>query len=180
MPTTTTRISARLKCVEHVSPVKTPGAAADVWVGAQRGDVRGCHVVAGERPVEAAGGATWRRRQGVRRADAQPRGARGAGGARPGRRCPGSSFRGHQMGQHIVFSGTYIITVLHCVDMRLILQLCGRSGPTGTWHENVVLTTQPRIKPGVCAACHRARVRPLPAVRSRSPRPFRLLGTGDY
>ena len=31
------------------------------------------------------------------------------------------SFRGYQSGQHTVFSGTYIITVLYCVYTWLIL-----------------------------------------------------------
>ena len=39
---------------------------------------------------------------------------------------------GSQSGQPTVFSGTYIITVLQYVDTWLILQLCVRSGPTGT------------------------------------------------
>ena len=42
------------------------------------------------------------------------------------------NFRRYQSGQRTVFSGACIIIVLQCVYTWLILQLCGRSGPTGT------------------------------------------------
>ena len=56
-----------------------------------------------------------------------------------------SCFRGYQSGQRTVFSGTCIITVLQCVYMWLVLQLCGCSRPTGT-HGNAVLTANPRAQ----------------------------------
>ena len=62
-----------------------------------------------------------------------------------GERC----FRRYQSGQRTVFSGAYIITVLQCVYTWLILQLCGRSGPTGT-HGNSILTTKPRAQVCPC------------------------------
>ena len=41
-------------------------------------------------------------------------------------------FRRYQSGQPTVFSDTYIMTVPQYVYTWLILQFCGRSGPTGT------------------------------------------------
>ena len=40
-------------------------------------------------------------------------------------------LRRYQSGQRTVFSGAYIRTVLQCVYTWLVLQLCGRSGPSG-------------------------------------------------
>ena len=48
-----------------------------------------------------------------------------------------NGFRRYQSGQPTVFSGAYIITVLQYVYTWLLLQFCGRSGPTGT-HGNSV------------------------------------------
>ena len=42
-------------------------------------------------------------------------------------------FRRYQSGQPTVFSGAYIITMPQYVYTWLILQICGRSAPTGTF-----------------------------------------------
>ena len=42
-------------------------------------------------------------------------------------------LRRYQSGQPTVFSGAYIMTVLEYVYTWLILQFCGRLGPTGTF-----------------------------------------------
>ena len=52
-------------------------------------------------------------------------------------------FRRYQSGQPTVFSGTYIITVPQYVYTWLILQFCGRSGPTGAFG-NSFPCTKPR------------------------------------
>ena len=56
----------------------------------------------------------------------------------------GVCFRRYQSGQRTVFSGAHIITVLQCVYALLLLQLCGRSGPTRT-HGSSVFTAKPRV-----------------------------------
>ena len=59
--------------------------------------------------------------------------------------CAQQDFRRYQSGQPTVFSGTYIITVLQYACTLLILQHCGRSGPTGTFG-NSVPPTKPRTQ----------------------------------
>ena len=61
--------------------------------------------------------------------------ARGFGGER--------SFRGNQSGQHIVFSDTYVITVLYRVYMWRILQFCGIICLGALYPRSALLTTQP-------------------------------------
>ena len=60
-------------------------------------------------------------------------------------------FRRYQSGQPTVISGAYITTVLQYGYTWPILQLYGRSGPTGTFG-NHVLRTKPRAQAGAAHA----------------------------
>ena len=69
---------------------------------------------------------------------------------------------GSQSVQYAVFSGAYIMTVPHYVYTRLVLRLCGSSGPSGhPW--NAVLTTRRLGGPGSarCTACQPTTRAPL-------------------